>query len=848
MTRFLRRHSTALIAIAVYNFVFFFPILFMGRAVSPNDVFFSYSPWSSLKPDLVHPQNLLLNDPMGMYSHVAMARGDWRTFHWDPYVAGGMPGFGTGWGVSTPIVLLPAMLLPLEWFQTAMLFLKLNLAFLFAYLWLREERLGRRGAAIGAIVVAAAGMYSVRWLWTITNATVFYPALLWIVRRTFNGKRTSIALVAAIAFCYAMAGFPAAMAYGAYVVLAYALFLGVRRQRRRSRIRPIAAGALGLVIALLLAAPFLATFIRFLQRTAYLEMREKASLAAIYPPSHWKSFIDADRLGNPAYKNWLGDPALGGLNNYVEATIYLGILALVLALIGLFNRHARSRWFWLVAALLIVACMFGAPGVSDLFARLPGFKYSALARASLLLPLAIGYLAAAGAERLVLWIRRFASLRVVLAGAIAIAVAFDLALVAGRFHPYLQPKDVLIPSTPVIEFLRSERGPFRIAPFFDYFWPNTTELFQLQDIRGHLTSEGSYRQMLQRLDPEAWGSQSTVLQFNSLKYNFNDPLAGMLGIRFYVEHRYIDIIKWTTFGATEPATNNLGPMPLAFGATMQRTIPIDASTWALEVPAAIEEERGRGAGLELSLIRDGALLWSRRFTKGDANVMNKLYVPVRGRARAGDVVTLRVRSIGVRGSMSKGDAAAGESPIYYGRVKTPVIFDRELPDGRLFRNLAELPRFWPVTRLRKLNDEEFVAARDVDYASEAVITDDPIMPPSIGASAARVTLASYAPDEQRVIVESSEPAFVASSEKLTPELAVTIDGRRVRPTEINMLFAGVHVPAGRHEVVFSRRIGRAWWWAVAVGAVAWIAVAAWELTSSLQRRRSDRRTARATAG
>ncbi|HEX2122541.1 MAG TPA: hypothetical protein VHL59_12950, partial [Thermoanaerobaculia bacterium] len=602
--------------------------------------------------------------------------------------------------------------------------------------------------------------------------------------------------------------------------------------------------AAGVVIAILLALPTLIPFAQFLQRSGYLELRQKTSLEAVYPLSHWRGFVDPDRLGNPVAKNWTGDRALGVLNNYVEATIYLGILAIPLALLGLLNRHARARWFWLAMAIVVVACMFGAPGISDAIARLPGFKYSALARVALLLPLPVGYLAAAGGERLVLWIKRFVSLRALVSAAIAALLAWDLAILAGRFHPYLEPKNAGVPSTATIDALRAERGPFRIAPFFDYFWPNSAELFRLEDVRSHFSSEGDYRRILQRLDRDVWSGQSTVLQLNSLNFQFGDPLAGMLGIRYYLEHKYIDIVKWTTFGATVAGVTNLGPLELKSGDVLQRTIAIDAEPyWAVEVPAAIEAERGRGAALELTLIKDGTAVWSRRFTKADASVMQKLYVPIRGYARVGETVTLRMRSIGVRGWISRG----GDGGFFYGRVTTPVIFDRELPDGRLFRNLAELPRFWSVTRLRKLNDDEFLAATDVDYASEAVITDDPVMPPEVAPVNARVTLTRYEPHEQRVLVESDAPAFLASSEKLTPELAVTIDGRRARPIEINMLFAGVRVPAGRHEIVFSRRIARGWWWVGAAGALLWVAVAGWEIISSLRRRRSGTRRATATA-
>ena len=811
MVRFVRKHRTALIALAVYNFALFFPVAFMGRAISPNDVLYSYAPWSEIRPPDFQFQNRLLNDPpTAYYTLMSLAKNDWRAFHWNPYVASGIPGFGSSAAaILSPFVLFPLLVVPLPWIYTALVFLKLNAAFVFAYLWLREEGLGRRGAAVGAIVVAGAGVYAVRWLWQITNATALYPALLWIVRRALNGKRVSIAVTTLIALAYALAGFPAAMAYGAWLAGAYAL-VGLRSWRTLARAVP------AVILALLIAAPSLVPFAQLVRRSGYLEARQTTSLAAVFPPSHWRSFLAPDRLGNPAYKNWTGDNRLGALNNYVESTVYLGLLTLPLALLGVFRRRA---WFWLVVAAIVLACMFGAPVIAPLFAKLPGFKYSALARVGLLLPVAVGYLAASGTAR----IPRRLHLHYVFAA----VIAFDLALLAGRFHPYLEPEKAGVPSTPTIDFLRSERGPFRVAPFFDFLWPNTAELIRVEDVRSHFGSEADYRRLLQRLEPTSWSGASTVINLSSLKYNFNDPLAGMLGIRWYIEHKHIDIVKWTTFGATVPAVKETGHLPVGYGQVLERTIVVDAEPfWAIDVPVSIEQTRGPAPRLELTLIKNGAVVWTRAFTPADASVLRKLYVPLRPYAHLGETVTLRLRSIGVRGHALKGENAnPAEAPLFYGRVGTPVIFDRELPDGKLFRNLAELPRFWPVSRLRKLNDEEFLAARDVDFATEAVITDDPVMPPEVSATDAKVTLAQYAPDEQRVIAEASAPFFLVSSEKLTPELRVTVDGKRVRAVETNMLFAGVTVPAGRHEIVFTRRIGRGWWWMAALGVLGWIIVA-----------------------
>ena len=788
--RLLRKHRVALIALAVYHFGFFFPTLFMHRVVSPNDVFFNFDPWSTVRK--VDVQNSLLNDPPTSYfTLMSLMKSDRHAFHWNPYVASGIPGFGSSASaVLSPFILLPTFALPLAWVYTGIIFLKLNLAFFFAYLWLREERLGKSAAAIGAILFAAAGAIAVRWLWQTTNAAALFPALLWIAFRMRNGKRTPFWAIAIIAVAYALAGYPAAMAYGAWIALAY-WSTGFSRYRLKSVLHASAAIAL----ALLIAMPSLVPFAQFVRRSGYLSTRSNAAIEHAFPARHLASFINPDRLGNPAYHNWNGDRTLGILNNYVESTMYLGILAIPLALIGILNRRARSRWFWLAVAVVTLACMFGVRPIMHVVGVLPGFKYSPLTRLQIILPLASGYLAAAGCALLS---RRRRNL---IPAILAILAAGDLAVFAGRFYPYLEPSMAIPPSTPLIDYLQARQKPFRIAPFFITLWPNSAELYRIEDIRSHFSSEAAYRRLLSRVDPTSFANNSTVIGFDSRQFNFSDPLIAMLGVRYFVEKPEIDIIKWTTFKNTVLMGK---PMTLMPGAVVEREVRIDAQPfYAIELPINIEQENGRNPVVVVSLFRDLDPVFSRTFTPREIKVMNKMYVPIPPFSHVGDAFTLRVQSFGIRGQI-----------VLYGRVMVPVVFDRELPDGRVFLNAGALPRFYTVPNVRKMSDEQFMAARDIDFSREAIVSDGAAATYGQGA----VELLRYADDEQQL--RAVGPTFLASSEKLTPELRVSIDGHDVKPAGINMLFAGVPIPSGAHEVIFSRRIGRGWWWISALAAIA----------------------------
>ncbi len=823
LRRRLRKHRHAWIAIAVFNFVLFFPTLFMARVISPNDVFYNFEPWSHFSPaSISRVQNSLINDPPTAYlTLMSMLKDAPETFHWNPYVGSGIPGFGSSAAaVLSPFVLLPTLLLPLAWVYTGIVFLKFNLAFLFAYWWLREERLGKRGAAAGALVAAGAGVLAVRWLWQLTNATTLYPLLLVFVRRAFSNRRTPIWTMTLALIAYALSGFPAAMAYGAYVVIAYALFLAVRL--RRLPVKRLSEALLATGLALLITAPSLVPFVQLVARTGYLAMRQEASYTLFLPASHWMSFFTPERLGNPAYRNWTGDPALGSLNNYYESTIYLGAIALAVALLALFRRRTPGRLFWLAAFVLIVLSMFGIGGLPRLIGVLPGVKYSSLSRLSLILPVMVAFLVAAGISWLDTTLRRRTGRTTasVCAALLIVLIAADLSVFAARFHPYLRMSDANVPSTPTIDFLRAQPGPFRIAPTFNYLWPNSAELFRLEDIRSHFGSEARYRRLLQRIDPTSWSGRSTVIQFNSLEFNVSDPAVGMLGVRYLLEHRSIDILKWGIIKSTEPGLRQVGSTILPAGLPALRFIRADEEPfYALELAASPWKVFAAKPRLDVALMKDGRDVWSRAFTAADLNVMSKVYVPIRSFAKRGEVLVLRMRATGMHVALPSGAAGPGEAPLFYGRVKSPLIFDRELPDGRLFLNLAELPRFHSVATTRPMSADEFLANRSIDFASEAVLTDSKAQGVEVFDAQSRVELLEYRPALQRLSVEGIGAAFVASSEKLTPELAVTIDGRTARAVEINLSFAGVRVPPGRHEVIFSRQLARGWWGGAGVGVV-----------------------------
>ena len=174
------------------------------------------------------------------------------------------------------------------------------------------------------------------------------------------------------------------------------------------------------------------------------------------------------RLGDPSRHLWRGDPRLAISNNFIESTVYLGIVALILTPLGLLARRARHRWFWAAAVVVLLGCMFGSHQfLKDAVGELPGFKYSPLTRLRILLPVAVAYLGGAAmaaasslmrSRRLLRW-----SLREAVVAVVGVIAVVDLALFAGHFYPYIPAGVTRLPQSPTMKYLHEQQGPFRIV-------------------------------------------------------------------------------------------------------------------------------------------------------------------------------------------------------------------------------------------------------------------------------------------------------------------------------------------------------------------------------------------------
>jgi hypothetical protein len=493
----------------------------------------AHHPWRQTEQGLRQVENPVLADPAASGQTTLVRYRDFPSgFFWNPWISSGTIGpFHLAQGFLSPFVAIPALLLPEAWIETGVLFLKFNFAFLAAYFFLRSRKFSDLAAAVGAATWAFSTGQTVWGLWMQTSVSVTYPLLLLAVDRAFEDDRPARALLFASAtalLCLA-GGFPHWILYGAFAAGLDFLFRAAREREKAAR----ALGRLALAAAISVAilTPSILASSRFVEASGYRETRKGMGTAYPLPLRHLRLYLLPEYQGTPRRADYRGVGWIPG-DNYVETAVGIGVVAAALAAVGIFWRPRRRLVAWAVTLAAAVALpLYGGGAALKAVGSLPFLDITLFARSKILIVLALSVLAACGAEALERLASDAALRRTALEGA-PFVIAVPLAFLVLDFHSLARPRDAVFVETPGIARLRERAGPAP-ARFAATGWtllPNVSEVFRIDDARGHLLHEAAYRRLLSAADGNAYGRHGTYLLFHPRSFDPASPVLDLLNV------------------------------------------------------------------------------------------------------------------------------------------------------------------------------------------------------------------------------------------------------------------------------------------------------------------------------
>ncbi|KAB2904161.1 MAG: YfhO family protein [Anaerolineae bacterium] len=410
---------------------FFFPVTLGGKTLIPADNLYQVEPWSSYRESQGVPE-IPLN---GLLSDLILQNYQWKTFLrqsidqreiplWQPNQFSGTPFLANGQHSALYPFSIIYYVMPLEtaygWFTVSQLWL----AGLFMYLFVRGLGLSRFAGMVAGVGYQLSSFFIVSTVHPMIQAgAAWLPLLLlmleFIIQRRpfFAGRQSGFStlpwvLIGGIALGMSfLAGHVEITYYTLLIMAMYALMRLIVETKWRFSF-PLTRGDAGaapfaqlifmLILLVLLGFGLGAVqFIPFVETASDSFRTERSSLEEVrdyaLPLRHVAKWLIPNVYGNPAHHeyvdiftdkqtqhDWIRVDANGneirvtntdfGIKNYVEGGVYVSILILVLAFIGLFfNRQAGFyRWVFFILGLIAAAFAFGTPLYAVLYYLFPG--------------------------------------------------------------------------------------------------------------------------------------------------------------------------------------------------------------------------------------------------------------------------------------------------------------------------------------------------------------------------------------------------------------------------------------------------------------------------------------------
>jgi hypothetical protein len=553
-----------------FTLAFLHGAVFSSRLPVPLDEVARGYPFRGVTSE-VRSRNPLTNDTVKLFlPWMQVAREELlqgRAPLWNPYSFSGYPLLGNGESAPFSPLFLVTLFVPLPKQIVAMAGLKIFLALLFGYLFLKREKVSDAAACFGAVAFAFSVYQTTVLYYSAASVSALLPAALFAILHAMDeGSKRSIVLVAIIVATLLANGHPESVlhiAIGAALAVVIDVALSPAERDRLFRLGYPVVGALA---GAMLSAPAWVPTLEMIPLSARYAALHAAPPMAPLPLTALWALVAPNGFGNPLRHNW------NWISNYtIVAVSYIGLAALALVIAAIISRGtgARARcWVALAVILFLVAMDWSVLGhainalplfsiaANDKLRFVAGFFAIAAAATAVERVSRLEYLAAAlplaglavyvfGRHRMVM--RPIDLLPVLLLFALApllrtrwsaaaalTVTAVELFVLNAGFNA-LVPARYFRPELPIIQALRSRAPaePFRVAGFDWTFLPNASAQYGLEDIRG--SDPMALESYLEYLRPLMTRDQTTDLDRLTI---VNDPVTGgetrldFLGLRF----------------------------------------------------------------------------------------------------------------------------------------------------------------------------------------------------------------------------------------------------------------------------------------------------------------------------
>ena len=532
--------------------IFLHGAVFTSRLPVPVDEVAQGYPWRGVVGP-VTPRNPLTNDTVKLFlPWMQVAREELAHFRaplWNRYSFGGYPLLGNGESAPFSPLFLATLFVPLPKQIVAMAGLKIFVALLFTYLFVKREGAGDAAAIFAAIAFAWATFLTVFLYYSTASVMAFLPAAAFAV---VEGRAVFLALVVATLLAN---GHPESVFHIAIGCAVLALLNVGRVLNPSGRAKSPSHIFLGVAAGLALSAPAWVPVLEQIRLSArYAAIRQGETFGTLPLTALW-AVVMPNGFGNPVRHNW------SWIGQYAGVAIsYAGLLPLALFAAALVapKTSRRDRALGIVAIALFVIAMDWTP-----VSRLPPFSFVAndklrcvaiffaivVAAKALDVSRRVLAITAVPLALLAMYAYRAhpALMRPVdLAGAAAVVafllmprwsaaalVGIELFALNAGFNA-LVPQKYFRPPLPIVEALRSHAPaePFRVAGLDWTFLPNASAQYGLEDIRGSdpmaFVSYDSYLQRFTVQEAGTWvrrvvDPQAAELDFLNVRYLMTDP-------------------------------------------------------------------------------------------------------------------------------------------------------------------------------------------------------------------------------------------------------------------------------------------------------------------------------------